>query len=219
MFNSFIYKFNYKYSVTLTPGFASTKYAETWTVYIDYNIDGVLNGTGETVLSLKSTRTGSATGSFTVPAGAKNGSTRIRVQMSYSTASTNPCATIAFGDVQDFTANITGGTGSGVSADNISLQEDNSVEAEALNTLNVVPNPMAGTNATAVYNLAKEGSVTIRIIDLNGKTLHTAALGLQTTGSHNYSLSNVKTKLRPGYYVIVMEQNNQIISRNRFIVQ
>ena len=207
-----------KYTVTLTPGFTGTKYAETWTVYIDYNIDGTLNGTGETVLSLKSTRTGNASGSFTVPAGAKNGSTRIRIQLSYSTASTNPCATLAYGDVQDFTANITGGTGSGIAFDNIST-ENNFVETEAANTLSVVPNPAAGTNATAIYNLAKEGNVTIKIIDLNGKTLHNAALGLQTTGSHNYSLSNVKTKLRPGYYIIVMEQNNQIISRNRFIVQ
>ncbi len=208
-----------KYTVTLTPGFASTKYAETWTVYIDYNIDGTLNGTGETVLSLKSTRTGTATGSFTVPAGAKNGATRIRIQMSYSTASTNPCATISFGDVQDFTANITGGTGSGISFENNALSADNSIETEVVNTLSVVPNPMSGTNATAIYNLAKEGNVSIRIIDLNGKTLHNAALGVQTSGTHNYSLSNVKTKLRPGYYVIVMEQNNQIISRNRFIVQ
>ncbi|MGH2565133.1 MAG: fibronectin type III domain-containing protein, partial [Ginsengibacter sp.] len=80
------------YTITLTPGFASTKYAENWTVYIDYNQDGTLNSTGETVLEVRSTKTGTATGSFKVPATAKNGSTRMRIQMHYGSYSTNPCA-------------------------------------------------------------------------------------------------------------------------------
>jgi GEVED domain-containing protein/subtilase family protein/fibronectin type III domain protein len=206
------------YTITLTPGFTSTKYAETWTVYIDYNIDGTLNGTGETVVSAKSTRTGSATGTFTVPSGAKNGSTRMRIQMSYSTASTNPCATITYGDVQDYTVNISGGTGSGITEESSSLFQDNSTEPERFNTLSVVPNPMSGSTATATYNLAKDGNVTIRIIDLSGRVLHNVPLGAQSAGSHNYQLNNLRSKLRSGYYVIVLEQDNQIISRNRFIV-
>src|ERR1019366_2191720 len=85
------------YTITLTPGFTSTKYAESWTVYIDYNEDGTRNGTGEKFLSVKSTRTGNASGSFTVPTTAKTGSTRMRIQMQYGSASTNPCATITYG--------------------------------------------------------------------------------------------------------------------------
>ena len=200
-----------KYTVTLTPGFASTKYAEKWTVYIDYNEDGTLNGTGETVLSLSSAKTGSATGSFTVPTTAKSGSTRIRIQMSYSTASTNPCATITYGDVQDYTANITGGTGSAES-------EVIRLEANGLNTLSVYPNPTSGKNATASYNLAKEGTVSIKVVDISGRVMHSVVLGSQSAGSHTYELGGIKPKLGAGYYVIVLEQDNKVISRNRFIV-
>ena len=201
------------YSIKLTPGFTGSSYTEYWTVYIDYNQDGTLNGTGEIVATGSGKST--VTKSFTVPATAKSGATRMRIQLQYGSSSTNPCATLTYGDVQDFTVNITGGTGE---VTNSAPAENSLIEPEAINTLIVVPNPMSGTNATATYNLAKDGNVSLRIVDINGKTMHSVNLGAQSAGSHNYLLSNLKNKLHSGYYVIVMEQNNQIISRNRFIV-
>lgn len=199
------------YTIKLTPGFTGSKYTEHFTVYIDYNQDGTLNGTGETVVTGTTSTTLSK--SFTVPTTAKNGSTRMRIQMEYGATSSNPCATLTYGDVQDFTVNISGGTGApSVSASEVS----SAVEPEELNTLMVVPNPATGSMATAHFNLAKDGNVTLKVIDLNGKVLHNASLGIQSAGAHNYLLSNLK--LRTGYYIIVLEQNNEIISRNRFIM-
>ena len=205
-----------KYTITLTPGFASTKYAEKWTVYIDYNEDGTLNGTGETVISLSSAKAGNATGSFTVPTTAKTGSTRMRIQMSYSTASTNPCATITYGDVQDYTINITGGTEP--ASDNL-ITSNEEVRSLGGASLSIIPNPISSTtNATAVYNLEKDGNTTLQVVDLAGRVMYSQNLGLQNAGAHNYLLYHVTGKLRSGYYVVVLKQEDKIVARNRFVV-
>jgi len=202
------------YTISLSPGFTSSKYTEHFTVYIDYNQDGTLNGTGETVVTGSTSSTLSK--SFTVPTTAKSGSTRMRVQMEYGASSTNPCATLTYGDVQDFTVNITGGTGpSDANAD--VTAEDNLLPISS--SLSVIPNPISGrSNATAIYNLASQGNTTLRVIDLTGRTLYSQNLGVQSVGPHNYLLSNIAGKLHSGYYVVVLEQNGQIVARNRFIV-
>ncbi len=203
------------YTITLTPGFISASYAEDWTVYIDYNQDGTLNGTGETILKVASTRTGSASGSFTVPTTAKNGSTRLRIQMHYGSYSTNPCATLDYGEVEDYTVNISGGASPlYVSGDTPGLQNE-----IISNTLSVIPNPLSGrANATAVYSLAKIGNTTLKVVDLEGRSLYSVNLGLQSAGQHNYLLSNITPKLTSGYYVVVLIQDNHVITNSRLVI-
>jgi M6 family metalloprotease-like protein len=92
-------------SVSLTPEFASTVYTEHWKIYIDYNIDGDFDDAGEQVFYQVGTST--VTGSFTVPTGV-SGLTTMRVSMKYDTEQT-PCETFAYGEVEDYTVNITGG--------------------------------------------------------------------------------------------------------------
>ena len=203
------------YTITLTPGFRSTKYAEYWTVYIDYNQDGTLNGSGETVLKVASKRTGSASGSFKVPTTAKSGSTRLRIQMNYGGYSTNPCATLTYGEVEDYTVNISGGASPlYVAGDTPGLQNE-----IISNTLSVIPNPLSGRgNATAVYSLAKTGNTMLKVVDLEGRSLYSVDLGLQSAGQHNYLLSNVTNRLSSGYYVVVLVQDGHVISNNRLVI-
>jgi PKD repeat protein len=94
------------FSVSLTPGFSGTVYTEHWKIYIDYNIDGDFEDAGEQVFYQVSTST--VTGSFTVPTGI-SGLTTMRVSMKYSTEQT-PCETFSYGEVEDYTVNIGGGT-------------------------------------------------------------------------------------------------------------
>jgi hypothetical protein len=206
------------YTIKLTPGFTSSSYTEHFTVYIDYNQDGTLNGTGETVATGTTSTTLSK--SFTVPTTAKSGPTRMRIQMEYGATSSNPCATLTYGDVQDFTVNITGGTAP--SQANPASIADDSRPAEVAgeeNSLSVIPNPLsAKSNATAVYQLAKEGITMLRVIDLSGKPVYSLNLGLQSAGRHNYLLSNISGKLHAGYYIVTLEQNNQAVSYNRFVI-
>jgi hypothetical protein len=200
------------YTITLTPGFTGSSYTEYWTVYIDYNQDGVLNGTGETVA--KGSGTAAKAIAFTVPTTSKNGPTRMRVQMHYGSSSTNPCATLDYGEVEDYTVNISGGTGAPAINNN---EDQKNITAES--SLSIVPNPISSaSNATANYNLAKEGNTNLRVIDLTGRTLYSQNLGIQSAGQHNYLLYNITGKLHSGYYIVVLEQNNEIVARNRFVV-
>ena len=92
-------------SVSLTPGFASSSYTEYWKIWIDYNGDHDFEDAGEEVFSGSGSST--VTGSFTVPAAAPIGPTRMRVSMSYSTYASY-CGTFSYGEVEDYTAQISG---------------------------------------------------------------------------------------------------------------
>src|SRR4029078_5451612 len=88
------------YTITLTPAFSGPSYTEYWTVFIDYNQNSILNNSGEQVANGSGTGTISRT--FTVPATAKNGTTRIRIVMHYGTSRTNPCGSFSYGEVEDY---------------------------------------------------------------------------------------------------------------------
>ncbi len=91
-------------SVALTPGFASSSYSEYWKIWIDYNGDSDFTDSGEEVFS--GNGTSNVTGSFTVPQG-MNIVTRMRVSMKYNGAPTS-CETFTYGEVEDYTVNISG---------------------------------------------------------------------------------------------------------------
>jgi bacillolysin len=198
------------YTVTLTPGFSTRHaYTEYWTVYIDYNHDGILNGSGETVAKVSGSSSRSV--SFTVPATAKNGATRIRIQMQYGGYLTNPCGTFNYGEAEDYTVNISGGSGFN------GLIASNNLKTPSQNSLTISPNPVAGSHALASYTLTKSGNVSIKIADLNGRTLQTAVLGNQLAGTHTYNLNNL-SQLPSGNYIIVLQQDNQIITRTHLAI-
>ncbi len=94
-------------SVALTPGFTSSSYNEYWKIWIDYNKDGDFDDTGEEVFSGSGSSV--VSGSFTVSTSATLGSTRMRVTMKYGGTPT-PCETFTYGEVEDYTVNITEGT-------------------------------------------------------------------------------------------------------------
>jgi M6 family metalloprotease-like protein len=93
-------------SVSITPVFSGTVYTEHCKIYIDYNLDGDFEDAGEQVFYQVGTST--VTGSFTVPTGI-SGVTRMRVSMKYDSEQT-ACETFAYGEVEDYTINISGGT-------------------------------------------------------------------------------------------------------------
>ncbi|UCH92954.1 MAG: FG-GAP repeat protein, partial [Candidatus Aminicenantes bacterium] len=91
-------------NVSLTPGFPTgSSFTENWKIWIDYNIDGDFEDLGEEVFSGASSST--VNGSFTVPLSA-SGTTRMRVSMKYGGYPT-PCETFTYGEVEDYTVNIT----------------------------------------------------------------------------------------------------------------
>lgn len=94
-------------NVVLTPGFSSSSYAEYWKIWIDLNKDGDFTDTGEEVYSGNGTSV--VNGSFTVPSTTNGITTRMRVTMKYNAVPTS-CETFSYGEVEDYTVNITAGT-------------------------------------------------------------------------------------------------------------
>lgn len=193
------------YNITLTPGFTSSAYTEYYTIYIDYNKNGILNETGETVAQGYGTT--AKTLSFTIPSTAKTGTTRLRVQMSFGKSSTNPCATIDYGEVEDYSVNIV----SPAAFTPLDSGKNNE------NNLTMSPNPVTGSNALIKYRLAENGKVLMKVIDMNGRLIQNTDLGYQTTGSHTFSLGNLN-KLAAGNYILVAEQNSHVLERKHFII-
>ncbi len=92
------------YTIGLTPGFVQgAAYFEYWTVYIDYNQDGIFEPNEIVAKGHAAIRINK---SFTIPATAKNGATRMRIQMQEGAQQTDPCAVYTYGEVEDYTVNI-----------------------------------------------------------------------------------------------------------------
>lgn len=94
------------FNVSLTPVFPSSTYTEYWKIWIDYNVDGDFEDAGEEVFS--GVGTSVVTGDFTVPSGVA-GLTRMRVSMKWDAAQT-PCEAFSYGEVEDYSVNITAGS-------------------------------------------------------------------------------------------------------------
>ncbi|GAB3729008.1 hypothetical protein GCM10027594_11110 [Hymenobacter agri] len=143
-------------TITYQTGFTGTAYAEYFRIYADWNQNGVFTDAGETLVSSTNTTAVTTTRSatFTVPTTAKNGATRLRIVMSDNSA-TNNCGTYSYGETEDYTISVTGGT---IAALNGPTGE---TRAE-LRTLSLFPNP-----ATDVLNLALSGNATIASVTVH----------------------------------------------------
>ncbi len=97
---------NNAYTITLSPGtWTSGNYIAVW---IDYNQNGVFDGTEK--LGNISIPPTPATGTinFTVPANATSGTTRMRVREVYNNTNIDPCATYTYGETEDYNVFIQG---------------------------------------------------------------------------------------------------------------
>jgi chitodextrinase len=94
------------YTITITPNWTSTIFSEGYAVWIDYNGNGVFTDAGEKVWTKAASTTTPVTGTFTIPATATLGAKRMRVQMNYNATPTSSCQTFTYGQVEDYTVNI-----------------------------------------------------------------------------------------------------------------
>ncbi|MBP2834124.1 S8 family serine peptidase [Aquimarina sp. U1-2] len=97
-----------EYTIFVTPTWTGTAYNEGYGVWIDYNQNGDFTDAGEQVWSQAPSQTTPATGTFTIPAGALEGTTRMRVSMKYNGVPTS-CESFQYGEVEDYTL-VIGGT-------------------------------------------------------------------------------------------------------------
>jgi len=197
------------YSLQLTPGFTGSSYTEYWTAYIDYNRDGDFADAGEHIGLAISASTAAVSLKFTIPAQALNGITRLRIQMSYGTQITDPCAVFGYGEVEDYTVKINGGAIAGV--------VNNVTDEENTTALAITPNPVKNNSATALLNLVRRGNVSIKITDLSGRLLLTQTIINAAAGKNTFTLNGLY-KLTGGVFMIFAEQDGVIIGRGQLVI-
>jgi hypothetical protein len=154
-----------QYSITITPTWTGTVYNEAYGVWIDYNRDGDFTDAGEQVFTQGNTQATSVSGSFTIPSGAVENSTRMRVIMRYNQVP-GPCDNFTYGEVEDYTVVIEG-SGPDLEAPVITLN--------GASTLNLnVGQTYSELGATATDNV--DGNLSSSII-IGGDTVNTSLGG------------------------------------------
>ncbi|MGF1557242.1 GEVED domain-containing protein [Paucihalobacter sp.] len=95
------------YTIFITPVWTGTVYNEGYSVWIDFNKDGDFDDAGEQVFTRAATNQSPVSGNFTIPEGAVEGATRMRVSMKYN-ATPTACESFTWGEVEDYTVIIEG---------------------------------------------------------------------------------------------------------------
>ncbi len=181
------------YTITITPSWTSTKRKEGYSVWIDYNADGDFTDVGEKVWSKAASTSTPVSGTFTIPATATLGTTRMRVSMKYNAIPTS-CETFASGQVEDYTVNIVSNTAKMASASGKGITE-----------IKLYPNP-----TTAILNVTSvTENATFKVYNLLGQTVLNGKLSNNSIDVSNFSA---------GIYILELTDKDTTTT-NRFIKQ
>ncbi|RKR10339.1 putative secreted protein (Por secretion system target) [Flavobacterium sp. 90] len=181
------------YTITITPTWTSSVYSEGYAVFIDYNQDGDFSDSGETVFTKAASTASTATGSITIPATATLGTTRLRVSMKYNAIPTS-CESFSYGQVEDYTINIT--ASGGIVSEDVTA---GLVETVETSSFALYPNPVGGELNVSFAN--SEG-YSFRIINTLGQQLKTGLLS-----GNLVDVSNLST----GIYIIELNKDDKKI--------
>ena len=184
----------------LTPGFSDTPYNEAWRVWIDFNKDGDFNDDGERVFS--GNGAGILSSTVEIPADATLGLTGMRVSMRWNRYM-NPCSDFAYGEVEDYTVNIT------AEAQNYPLLdlrgEEYFVESPAMR---IFPNPATEYINISFQNIREGGSISI--YSTSG----------QLIGTHNIDAEHLYVPLNQlpaGVYILHLRYGDDTYATERFV--
>ncbi|MEZ4858066.1 MAG: GEVED domain-containing protein [Flavobacteriaceae bacterium] len=162
------------YTVTVTPTWTGTVYPEGYAVWIDYNHDGDFTDAGELVWSQAANTNTPNSGSFTVPTGTSQTSTRMRVSMKYNAIPTS-CETFTYGEVEDYTVNLTAGSGDTQAPTTpTNLTASNVAETSLTLSWNASTDNVGVTGYEVFLNGGSIGSVTGTSANVTGLTANTA---------------------------------------------
>jgi Zinc carboxypeptidase/GEVED domain/Secretion system C-terminal sorting domain/Fibronectin type III domain len=187
-------------TITFSSGFTSTVYRMYWRVWIDYNKNGVFTDAGEQVVSTNVSTTGNTTTTFTIPATATLGTTRMRVSSKYGAYST-PCETFTYGEVEDYSINITATATTQTVASTRQVESEESNEAEII----AYPNPVSDIVTIRLNYLSESNIKTVKMMSSNG-----TEIGTQEVELFNNEFRIDTKKLNTGmYFISVQEPDKQ----------
>jgi chitodextrinase len=177
-------------TITITPYWSGTIYSEGYGVWIDFNQDGDFDDSGELVWSKSASTTTPVSGTITIPSTATLGTTRMRVSMRYNAIPAS-CGSFSYGQVEDYTINIT--------SSGKEIEENVFISTE----ITLYPNP---ANSVLNFTGLKENS-TYSIYNMLGQMIK--------KGKIENNMIQVET-LEQGQYFIEIQSNNKITTK-RFI--
>lgn len=131
------------YNIDLTSGFSWYTYDEHWSVWIDFNQNGLFEEPDELVFSQlvtappNGTLEATVSGTLQIPQTAPTGLTRMRVTMKRGSAA-QACETLAYGEVEDYTVNIAPAAGQGTSQRALALQLEAVPQTDHINLYGVL---------------------------------------------------------------------------------
>lgn len=179
-------------TIYISAGFSNQSYTEFWKVWIDYDQDGVFES-NEEVASGSSSSAANLSANFTIPASALTGPTRMRVSMKYNSAQTACEVGFQYGEVEDYTVNISSTTNL------LSIQSESKlldVKPDELGnedptTISVYPNPTV-TN----FNLGTDGrhAKSMKLLNLSGEVV----MNLENYKGGPINVESLKT----GVYIV-----------------
>lgn len=188
-------------TLTLTPGFSATRKLY-WKVFIDFNNNGVFTDSGEEVYSVFSSAT--LTPQITVPTSAVNGNIRMRIIVSYNSI-TSSCGTYNYGETEDYTLNVSGGTAKFKESKNIK---------ETNTEIVIYPNPTVDI-LKIDFGLAENKNIQVFIYDLNASLLKTI------NANGNLGQNNIEVNvsdLKAGQYLLSIKRGDEVVKRSKFII-
>jgi hypothetical protein len=185
-------------TITFSSGFPSTIYRMYWRVWIDFNKNGVFTDAGEQVVSTNVSTAGNTSATFTIPATAALGTTRMRVSSKYGAYST-PCETFTYGEVEDYSINITA-TATTLS---VASARQGEPEIEESNEAEIVafPNPVSDIITIRLNYSSESNTKTVKMISGNGMEI-----GTQEVELFNNEFRIDTKKLNSGMYLISVQE-------------
>ncbi len=157
-------------AIELTSSWSYLTFDENWAVWIDYNHDQIFQP-GEKVFEGQTTRPADGTpgksliANFSLPAQAMLGNARMRVAMSRGN-NLEPCGIIPFGEVEDYTVNIT------PALQNEEFSEKATLNTEPMYDFSLFPNP-ARDQITLELSAWRDRSVTLELYNMLGMRVQT----------------------------------------------
>ena len=181
--------------IVLSVGYASTTYKEYWSVWIDFNKNGTFE-TSERVVAGSASSAGNVSANVTIPASAQLGQTRMRVAMKDTAQHTTSCGTYNFGEVEDYTVNITSST----------TRDSELVRADKLgnnNALDLIAYPNPSVDFVQVKLASKSDKMTYKIVNTIGRVVQAGRLG-----SSNINVTNLNT----GMYILEVNDGQKVLT-------
>ncbi|UII28631.1 M4 family metallopeptidase [Fulvivirga maritima] len=190
------------YTINFSAGFSNSSYTEYWRVWIDFNHDGDFTDSGEQLVSGSSSSAGTLSGTFSVPASVMLGTTRMRVTMRYG-GTPSSCGSFTYGEVEDYTVNITNSIAAFASSDVASMEAERLGNEAPMKYFTVAPNPVKDFARVAIS--AEGHAYDLQLTTLNGRVISkTEAVGRE--------VSIDMSQLPQGIYILSMKTEREVIN-------